>query len=195
MPILLRNSQTQYGWMVILLHWTMALAIFGLFALGLWMTTLDYYHAWYHKAPDIHKSVGMLMLFLLLFRIAWVAVNIKPEIYGAAWERFIALIVHRMHYVLMLGVMVSGYLIPTAKGAGIDVFGWFTVPALVSFTERQGDIVGLIHLGFAWAVMALAGLHTGAALKHHFIDRDATMLRMLGMKSSHHQGTKTQRKS
>jgi cytochrome b561 len=167
--------------MIIILHWVMALAIFGLFALGLWMTTLDYYDAWYHRAPDIHKSVGMLMLFLLFFRLAWVAFSIKPEIFGAAWERLVALIVHRTHYVLMLGVMISGYLIPTAKGAGIDVFGWFTVPALVRFTERQGDVVGLIHWGFAWAVIALAGLHTAAALKHHFIDRDATLMRMLGI--------------
>lgn len=178
---MLINSREAYGWVSIILHWVMAVAIFGLFALGLWMTSLDYYHAWYHKAPYIHKSVGMLMLFLLLFRIGWAAVNIKPEIYGAAWEKFIALIVHRMHYVLMLIAMVSGYLIPTAKGAGIDVFGWFTVPALIRFTERQADIVGLIHWGFAWAVIALAGLHTAAALKHHLIDKDPTLTRMLGV--------------
>ncbi len=186
----LTNSPTQYGWMVIILHWVMALAIFGLFALGLWMTSLDYYDTWYHRAPDIHKSVGMLVLFLLFFRLVWVAFSIKPEVMGAAWERLVALGVHRLHYVLMLGVLISGYLIPTARGAGIDVFGWFTVPALLSFTERQGDIVGLIHWAFAWAVIGLAGLHAVAALKHHFIDRDATLTRMLGMRNR--LGIKTQ---
>lgn len=188
---MLRNTPSAFGWPAIALHWVMAVAIFGMFTLGLWMTTLDYYDAWYHKAPDLHKSVGMLLLFLLFFRIAWAAFNTKPEIMGKAWERFIALMVHRAHYVLMLGVMISGYLIPTARGAGIDVFGWFTMPSLLHFTERQGDIVGLIHWGVAWAVMALAGMHTAAALKHHFIDRDATLTRMLGMKD--HRETKTQR--
>jgi len=130
------------------------------------------------------------LLFLLFFRLFWAAFSIRPEIIGAAWERLVALIVHRAHYALMLGVMISGYLIPTGRGAGVDVFGWFTVPALLRFTERQGDIVGLIHWGFAWAVMALAGLHAAAALKHHFIDRDATLTRMLGMKNVHHQNTK-----
>lgn len=177
------NSREQYGWVVIVLHWLMALAIFGMFGLGLWMTTLEYYDSWYHRAPDVHKSVGMLLLFLLFFRLAWVTFNVKPEIAGAAWERMLALLVHRAHYVLMLVLMVSGYLIPTANGTGIDVFGWFTVPATLSFTREDADLVGKIHRFVAWAVIGLAGLHSGAALKHHFIDRDVTLIRMFGVKS------------
>ncbi len=191
---MLTNSRDAYGWVAIFLHWVMALAIIALFALGLWMTTLEYYDAWYHRAPDIHKSVGMLTLFLLFFRLAWAAFNTKPVIHGATWERVVALIVHRAHYVLMLGVMITGYLIPTAKGAGVSVFGWFTVPSLLHFTERQGDVVGLIHWGLAWALIGLAVLHSAAALKHHFIDRDETLTRMLGIKRIQHQGTRTQSK-
>lgn len=178
---MLRNSRERYGWVVIILHWLMALAIFAMFALGLWMTALDYYHPWYHRAPDIHKSVGVLLLLLLFFRLAWVAVNVKPVVYGKAWERTAALIVHRLHYVLMLIVMLSGYLIPTAKGAGIDVFGWFTAPAVFRFSEQEVDMIGRLHWAAAWTIVLLAGLHAAAALKHHFIDRDATLLRMLGL--------------
>ncbi|MDX8411737.1 MAG: cytochrome b [Mariprofundaceae bacterium] len=188
---MLKNTRQTYGWVAIVVHWLMALAIFALFALGLWMTDLNYYDAWYHRAPDIHKSVGMLLLFLLFFRMAWVAVNAKPDIIGLAWERFIALIVHRMHYALMLLVMLSGYLIPTAKGEGVSVFGWFSVPAAIANIAKQADIAGFIHFWGAWAMIGLAALHTAAALKHHFIDKDATLTRMLGM--TNHKDTKAQR--
>jgi len=176
-----KNTEYAYGWMSIIMHWLMALAIFGLFALGLWMTSLDYYDAWYHRAPDIHKAAGMLLLFLFFFRLTWAAANTKPAIPGKAWERLLALAVHRTHYVLMLAIMLSGYLIPTAKGVGVDVFGWFTVPATIANIPQQADISGIIHLWSAWALIGLALLHSGAALKHHFIDRDETLLRMLGM--------------
>jgi len=182
MQLLLKNTEQAYGWVAIVIHWLMALAIFGMFALGLWMRTLDYYDAWYHRAPYIHKSVGMLLLFMLIFRLAWVAINIKPDILAAAWERFIAIIVHRTHYVLMLTVMLSGYLIPTAKGVSVDVFGWFKVPASLANIPQQADIAGATHLWSAWALIGLALLHSGAALKHHFIDKDDTLLRILGTK-------------
>jgi len=183
MQLLLKNTEQAYGWVAIVIHWLMALAIFGMFALGLWMTSLDYYNPWYHRAPYIHKSVGMLTLFLLMFRLIWAGTNIKPAIAGKAWERLLALTVHRTHYVLMLIVMLSGYLIPTAKGVGVDVFGWFTATATLASIPRQADIAGVIHLWSAWALIGLAVLHAGAALKHHFVNRDATLLRMFGLQN------------
>jgi cytochrome b561 len=157
----------------------MAAVIFGMFGLGLWMVGLDYYDSWYHDAPYIHKAIGMLLLFALVFRFGWRMINTRPKLVGAAWERFIALLVHRMHYLLLFAITITGYLIPTAEGVGIDVFGWFTVPASYSFTKEEADLIGLIHLYVAWTVMGLAAAHAGAALKHHFIDRDQTLLRML----------------
>jgi len=178
---MLRNTPTSYGWISIALHWLMALAMFGMFAMGFWMTTLTYYDRWYHDAPEIHKAIGMLLLFLLILRFAWRLLNARPNLMGAAWEQFIALAVHRTHYLLLFTLTISGYLIPTAEGVGIDVFGWFTVPALWSFDKTQADLIGKIHWGAAWAMMGLAGLHAGAALKHHLIDKDITLKRMLGM--------------
>jgi len=177
----LRNSKQQYGWLTIILHWLMAPMIVAMFILGCWMTGLDYYDRWYHDAPEIHKSIGMLLLCALLFRLGWRLTNICPQLMGAAWEQLVARLVHRTHYLLLLIITLTGYLIPTAEGVGIAVFNWFTVPATIHFNKQLTDTVGIIHHDAAWAAMALAGLHAAAAMKHHFIDRDTTLLRMLGI--------------
>jgi len=181
---MLRNTSTSYGWIAIGLHWLMALALFAMFALGFWMTTLTYYDRWYHDAPEIHKAIGMLLLFLLLFRFAWRLLNVRPQLMGAVWEQVVALAVHRTHYLLLFILMLSGYFIPTAEGVGVDVFGLFSVPATFTFDKAQADVIGKIHWAAAWAMMGLAGLHAGAAMKHHVIDKDATLLRMLGIARS-----------
>nr|WP_231368513.1 cytochrome b [Mariprofundus ferrooxydans] len=186
----LRNTSTSYGLVAIMIHWFMAVAIPAMFALGIWMTGLTYYDRWYHDAPEIHKSIGMLLLFLLLFRVIWRVINRPPVLLGLWWEKRLALTVHQLHYLLMFIVMLSGYLIPTAEGVGIDVFGWFTVPATFSFDKQQADLIGSIHRISAWAIMGLTILHAAAALKHHWIDKDITLLRMLGISrnSQHTQG-------
>jgi len=178
---MLGNSRERYGWVAIVLHWAMAIAIPAIFAVGIWMTDLTYYDRWYHDAPELHKSIGMLLLLLLLFRLIWRLTNERPVLMGLWWEKLVALSVHRLHYVLMFTVMLSGYLIPTAEGVGISFFGWFTVPATFTFDKQQADLIGKIHWAAAWAMMGLAMLHAGAALKHHVIDKDITLLRMLGL--------------
>jgi len=162
----------------------MAIVVFAMFGLGLWMVELSYYDSWYHDAPYIHKAVGILLLFTLIFRFGWRLSNTRPQLLGKTWEKFIALLVHRSHYLLLFAITITGYLIPTAEGVGIDLFGWFTVPASFSFTKEQADLIGLIHLYVAWAMIGLAAAHAAAALKHHLIDKDITLLRMLGKTNS-----------
>lgn len=180
-----RNTEHEYGWISILFHWLVAVAIVGLFALGLWMTGLGYYDPWYNRAPRIHESAGMLLLGVVVFRIVWRVVSLTPRFVPEmpAWERRAALGAHWLMYVLMLVVLVSGYLVPTADGQPVGVFDWFEVPALVSVHPRQEDYAGLVHYWGAWTLIGVAAVHTLAALKHHFIDRDRTLLKMLGIRS------------
>ena len=72
-------------------------------------------------------------------------------------------------------------MISTADGRGIEVFNWFEVPALPALIEQQEDVAGLVHYWLATSLIVLAGVHALAALKHHFINKDKTLLRMLGM--------------
>jgi cytochrome b561 len=190
---MLRNTQDSYGLVAIALHWLVALAIIGLFGLGLWMTGLDYYDPWYHRAPEIHKALGVLLFLVLLARLAWRLVNPRPgaEPTLSALERLASSLVHALLYGLSFAVMAAGYLISTADQRPIDVFGLFTVPATLTGLPEQADRAGDVHLALAIALVVLAGVHALGALKHHFIDRDRTLLRMLGRNgprtTPHHQ--------
>ncbi len=171
-----------WGAVSIALHWLSALTVVGLFALGLWMTGLGYYDPWYHKGPELHRSIGVLLLLATLLRLVWRWANPVPPPLPEhqRWERWLAAAAHGLLYLLLLLVMVSGYLISTADGRAVQVFGWFAVPATVSGIDGQEDIAGAVHLWAASLLIGLAALHAGAALKHHFFDRDRTLLRMLG---------------
>jgi cytochrome b561 len=178
----LRNTPRSYGLVAILLHWLVALTIIGLFVLGLWMVELDYYDAWYRRAPALHKAVGILLFLLVLLRIGWHWLGPKPEPLGKNPGVAIARRVHHILLILPLFVMFSGYLISTADGSSVDVFSLFSVPAIIQGIEGQEDIAGEVHLVLAILLIGIAALHMLAALKHHFVDRDETLRRMLGVR-------------
>ncbi|WP_322979411.1 cytochrome b [Pseudomonas sp. C11] len=177
-----RNSPARYGLVSISLHWLVALAVFGLFALGYWMVGLSYYDPWRQEAPDLHKSIGLLLFGLMLLRVLWRLLNPSPAALAShgAMTRLASKLGHGLLYLGLFGVMITGYLISTADGRGIEVFGLFTVPATFTGIPDQEDVAGDIHRILAWGLVIFAGVHGLAALKHHFIDRDSTLLRMFG---------------
>jgi len=177
-----RNTATAYGLLSIGMHWLVALAVFGLFGLGLWMVGLDYYSSWRHTAPELHKGIGLGLFALMLLRLLWRLVSPPPAPLSSysRLTRLGATLGHSALYLALFAVMLAGYLISTADGRGISVFGWFEVPASITSMPEQEDVAGAVHFYLAWGLVILAGLHGLAALKHHFIDRDATLRRMLG---------------
>ena len=179
---MLKNTKDTFGLVALSLHWIVALVLIGLFALGLWMVDLDYYDPWRKAAPEIHKAIGILLFATLAVRVIWRCISPPPQpLQGVpVWERKAAAGMHSLLYLLLFAVMLAGYLISTADGRPIDVFGLFLVPATLSGLPDQADIAGDIHFALAVALVSLAGVHAIAALKHHFIDRDRTLLRMLG---------------
>jgi cytochrome b561 len=182
----LRNSSSRYGLVSIVLHWGIALAVFGLFGLGLWMVTLDYDSPYNHSAPALHKSIGLTLLALMIARLVWRFISPPPPTlatYSPA-TRLGAKLGHAVLYLGLFAVMIAGYLISTADGRPIEVFGLFAVPASLTSIPDQEDVAGAVHLYLAWGLVIFAGLHALAALKHHFIDHDVTLTRMLGRRAS-----------
>lgn len=177
----MKNSATHYGWISIFLHWITAATIFSLFALGYWMVELGYYDTWYKTGPALHKSIGITLFMVMAFRLFWRFVQIQPSHLSThtSLERKAGKIVHNLLYLLVFIILISGYLISTADGRGIEVFGLVQIPSLGSFFNNQEDIAGVIHQVLAYVLVSLALLHGVAALKHHFIDKDHTLKRML----------------
>ncbi len=178
-----RNDTSHYGLVAISLHWLVALTVVGQFGLGLWMRSLGYYDAWYRLGPWWHKGIGVMLFGVVLLRLIWRWSNPRPAYLPnhKPYERLAAGIAHGLLYLLLFALMLSGYLISTADARGLDVFDWFTIPATLSGIEHQEDIAGKVHLYLAWSLVGLAALHALAVLKHHFIDRDQTLKRMLGI--------------
>jgi cytochrome b561 len=177
-----RNQTNGYGTLSVVLHWSLALAIFSLFALGVWMVELDYYSTWYHDAPFVHKSLGVLVVLAMGFRWLWNRSHTQPAPLSPSLNiHRLAKLVHALLYGLVFLLGISGYLMATAEGQPISVFGWFNVGSLAWFEplDNQADQAAQWHQWFAYTLMALVGLHSMAALKHHFINRDATLKRML----------------
>jgi cytochrome b561 len=176
--MMIRDTSAGYGLLTRLAHWIMAVGIVGLFVLGLWMVTLTYYSPYYNSAPNVHRSVGMLLLILLVARFGWRLVNPKPdESELSPLERTVSRVVHWGFYPLLLALMVSGYLISTADGRPIAVFDWFSVPALVHDKGLE-EPAGEVHEILAYLTIAVVIVHTAASLKHHFIDRSRILTRM-----------------
>lgn len=177
-----RNTDSTYGIIAIGLHWVAAIIIFSQFILGLWMVDLNYYDSWYRRAPELHKSIGALLFLIMVFRLIWRLANKKPKPMSDNndLEEHIAKIVHSILYILIFTVMLSGYLISTADGRPIEVFGLFNIPATLTGLENQEDMAGIIHLILAISLISLSGFHAMAALKHHFVNRDKTLIRMFG---------------
>ncbi|HDS3784296.1 TPA: cytochrome b [Enterobacter ludwigii] len=181
----LRNTSRRYGIISISLHWIFAIAVYAMFGLGLWMVTLSYYDGWYHQAPELHKSIGVLLIMGLVIRVIWRHISPPPAApkTHSKFTRISAVAAHITLYALLFALLISGYLISTAEGKPISVFGIFDVPATLADAGSQADIAGVIHLWLAWSVVILSVLHGLAALKHHFIDKDDTLKRMLGRSS------------
>ena len=177
------NTTDRFGVVAIVFHWLMAVGVFCLFGLGWYMVELTYYDALYKTLPFIHKSVGILLAVTFVLRIVWRLINPSPKpVDGSTpFEIVAAKVAHIALYCLVVLIVASGYLISTADGSSISVFNWFDVPATITSIPEQEDIAGLVHEYLAYAVIALAVLHAAAALKHHFVNKDDTLRRMLGM--------------
>lgn len=174
----MRDTPDGYGLVSRMFHWLMAFVIVAMFGVGIWMVDLDYYSPYYHSAPNLHKSVGILLLIALAVRFGWRLANVRPDDEDLSpFERTASRVVHWGFYPLLLALMVSGYLISTADGRPIEVFGWFSIPS-PGANKGLEDTAGAVHAYLAYAVILVAAVHAAAAVKHHVVDGGRSLSRM-----------------
>ena len=178
-----KNTNIQFGWISVFLHWILAITIIGLFALGLYMMELSYYDSFYTLAPQLHEAIGLLVAALMLFRLLWKMINVapKPAKGNSKLVNTASSAAHHLMYLLIFVVLIAGLLISFAGGQGIKIFDWFVIPGPAEFFYNQATTAGEIHLLVAYALIALVVLHTLAAFKHHIFDKDNTLNNILGI--------------
>ena len=166
------------------LHWLIALLLFGLLALGFYMQDLPLspqklqLYAW-------HKWAGVTVFLLVLVRLAW-RVTHRPPPLPEHMPRVMQLAAHAGHvllYALMIAIPLSGWLMSSAKGFQTVWFGVLPIPDLLGKDKELGDLLQTIHMVLNLTFVAVIAGHIGAALKHHFIDKDDILTRMLPAKS------------
>jgi cytochrome b561 len=162
------------------LHWLIALMLFGMFGFGLYMVELPL-SPQKLKFYSYHKWAGVTVFLLVLARLAWRITHRPPALPAdmPAWQVTAAKAGHHLLYLLMVIVPLSGWLMSSAKGFQTVWFGVLPLPDLLAKDEALGDALLLTHRLLNWFFMLVVAGHVGAALKHHFIDRDGLLSRML----------------
>ena len=178
--MLIKNTQTQYGVVAKFIHWLMALLIIGMLALGLYMSDLPISELKL-RLYGIHKEFGILILMLVMFRIVWRIGNIVPLLPNTipVWQKFAAHAVHWMLYGFMFAMPITGWLMTSAAGLPPSFFGLFTLPSLIAPNAALFKLFIDIHSWLAYGLIATFCAHVGAALQHHFIEKDDVLRRML----------------
>ena len=182
-----RNTDQGWGWLARLLHWVIGGIMIFMLGLGYYMTDIDDIFVQF-PLFQTHKSWGFTVFVLALVRVAWRLANTAPPLPDGMkpWERLAAHGGHIALYVLMFALPLSGWLMSSASelqdlyGIKNMVFGLFEMPD--PFQPGDGDLEDIfreVHHACAFLLGVLLIAHVGAALKHHFVQRDNVLMRMI----------------
>lgn len=177
---MIRDTTSGFGLISILFHWVSAITTLLLFGLGVYLTSYGYYSPNYLETAHLHYALGILLAGLIIVRLVWRLSSKTPvALVQSKLVRFAIKLSKLILYVGLFTILISGYLICTAEGQSINVFGLFQVPSVVLLDTAQINLAGLTHKYVAWGLFFVVLIHAGAALFHHFVVKDHTLLRML----------------
>lgn len=161
-------------------HWIAGILMIVATLLALYMMDMDD-SPFKFELYGIHKSIGIIVLVLFLPRILWRLKSGHPGKIPThkGWEKLASNIVSWSLYALMLGLPLSGWLMSSAGGYPISIFGLIDVPALVEKNKEIGGLAHSAHELMGDALQILILLHIAGTLKHVFVDKDLTLYRML----------------
>ena|SRR6188768_591982 len=180
----IRNTQQRYGVVAQLFHWVIVALIITQFVLAIKADALGIGPA---KIAVLarHKSIGLTIFGLAVLRLLWRWMNpIPPDPpHTPSWQHFAARASHAALYTLILITPMLGWLMSSARGFSVSWFGLITLPDLVARDKDKYDFFLAAHQTVALTLAAIAIVHAAAALKHHFLDRDDVLRRMLPLRT------------
>jgi len=170
----------RYSGMAIGLHWLAAALIIANLALGLFMVDLALspaklrYYSW-------HKWAGVTILLLSALRLLWRLAHPAPALPETMprWQRNAASASHALLYALFFLAPLSGWLYSSAAGFQTVYFGVLAIPDLVTKNKELAEVLKLVHRLANYTLATLVVLHVAAALKHHVVDGDDVLTRMI----------------
>jgi len=174
----IKNTKRHFGLGAILLHWVIAALMIGMLALGLYMVALPI-SLEKLKLYGWHKEYGILIFWLALLRLIWRLINITPKLDLPWLEMLAARSMHWAFYGFMFALPVTGWLVTSAAGLPASFFGLYTLPNLIPPDESLRHSFTWLHKWLSFALIAAIAMHTAAALKHHFINKDDILRRMI----------------
>jgi cytochrome b561 len=162
------------------LHWIMAAIVIAVWTLGFYLADLP-------RGPEKtaliqwHKAIGSTVIVLAAIRLAWRALHRPPALPEAmpTWQRRATHWMHGILYALMFAQPLSGWAMSSARGFPVLLAGLMPLPALLAKDEALAKTLTAAHEAIGWSLAILVAGHAAMALKHHFIDRDAVLRRML----------------
>ncbi len=129
-------------------------------------------------AYNLHKSLGMVVLLLMLLRVLWRARHPPPALPPMPrWQARAACGVHLLLYVCLFVQPLTGYLGSAYSGYPVKFFAW-TLPAWAGADATVKEVMSRVHLANSWVLVAALVLHLAGSLKHALIDRDGSFRRI-----------------
>ena len=175
----LRNTIVGYGVVTRGLHWATALAVLGALPLGLWISEMQVSLAAL-KYFGIHKTIGFVVLCLVVLRIVWHWWSPPPRILEhGGWQDRVARIVHRLFYVCLILMPLSGWIASSATGIDTVVFNTWTFPRISPVSEQVESVGFAVHGLLGLLLVALILVHLTGVLYRTFVVKDRTLARMV----------------
>jgi cytochrome b561 len=174
------DGHPRYGGVAISLHWLLVALIIASWALGLYMVELPLspqklkYISW-------HKWLGVTIFLIAVFRIGWRLAHPAPPAPDSMlyWQRVVMGVSHLLLYLLPIAVPLTGWLFSSASAIPTIYLGWVQLPDLVAQDKLFAEQLRLAHFSLNVMLFVVACIHVAAALKHHILDRDEVLVRML----------------
>ncbi len=175
-----KNTENSYSVFSRILHWATAIVVIFIIALGLYMEDLEK-TPFKYEMYALHKSLGILILGLGLFRLLWLFISPPPKMLGepSKKEELVAKFAHILLILFMIGMGLSGWLLSSSGGYPVKFFDIFELPVLIGKNHDIHELFEEIHEIGGFILIGLIILHILAALKHQFIKKDGTLKRML----------------
>lgn len=185
----LRSTKQHWGSVTRALHWVIAAIVLGMIAAGLYAGSIDINTAQgetlYYTIIDVHKSFGILLIALVLFRVLWRLSERTPILPANVpmWEVVLARGSQLLIYAGLIAIPIAGFFWATAYGEPLRFFG-AKLPTVVHLRDGQATQAHHFHIIAAFVLLGVVGVHVAGALKNHFVSRNDVLRKMLGIEGS-----------